>query len=118
MKVRQLRSHLSQTHPARNELVAGPASELLEAFNPLTLGGRALNRGHLGDDTHRLQRGNASFKPLCLLFAFCGKAESALIADGMALLASLSVEEVLGEVATTLPRRNHPVQRSAGGSSG
>ena len=42
MEVRKLCSHFSQTHLARSELVTRAASELLEAFSPLTLRGRAL----------------------------------------------------------------------------
>src|SRR6266571_37029 len=98
MQMRQLRAHLSQTHLARSELVTGTAAELFEAFSPLTLRGGALIRWHLGDDAHRLQRGNASFKPLCLFLALRGKAEFALIADGVALLATVSVEKVLGDL--------------------
>src|SRR5882757_4375543 len=102
MQMRQLRSHLGQTHFAWSELVTGAAAELLEAFRPLTLLGRALIRGYLRDDAHRLQRGDASFKPLCLFLALRGKAEFALIADGVAPPATVSVEKVLGELALTL----------------
>src|SRR5205809_7548432 len=110
MQMRQLRSHIRQLHLARSELVTGGAAELLEALSPSPLRGRALLLGHLGDDAHRLQRGNASFKSLCLFLALRGKAEFAPIADGVAVLATVSVDEVLGELALTLARRARAVQ--------
>src|SRR5881396_3340763 len=113
MQMRQLHSHLSQTHLARSELVTGAAAELFEAFSPLTLRGRALIRRRLGDDAHRLQRGDASFKPLCPLLTLLREAELALLAEGVALLATVSVEKVLGELALTLASRDHPVQCGA-----
>jgi len=92
MQMRQLRSHLGQPHLARSELVTGGAAELLEALSPSTLRGRAMILGYLGDDAHRLQRGNASFKPLRPFLALLGEAELALLADGVAALATVSVE--------------------------
>ena len=88
MQMRQLHSHVSQTDLARSGLVTGAAAELFEAFSPLTLRGRALIRRNLGDDAHRLQRGDASFKPLCPLLTLLREAELALLAEGVAILCS------------------------------
>src|SRR5580704_4926732 len=110
MQMRQLRSHIRQLHLARSELVTGGAAELLEALSPSTLRGRALILGYLGDDAHRLQRGNASFKSLRPFLALVGEAELALLADGVAILAAMGVEQVLGELFRAFPGGNHPVQ--------
>src|ERR1700693_291387 len=110
MQMRQLRSHFRQLHLARSELVTGDAAELLEALSPSTLRGRALILGHLGDDAHRLQRGNASFKSLRPFLALVGEAELALLADGVAILATMSIEEVLSELSLAFPGGDHPVQ--------
>ena len=111
MQMRQFRSHYSQPHPARSELVTGGAAELLEALSPSTLRGRALILAYLGDDTHRLQRGDASFKSLRPFLALVGEAELALLADSVAILATMSIEEVLRELLLTFPVGDHPVQR-------
>ena len=118
MQMSQLRSHFSQTHLARSELVTGAAAELFEAFSPLTLRGRALIRRNLGDDAHRLQRGDTSFKPLCPLLTLLREAELALLADGVAILATVSVKKVLGEFALAFPGPDHAVQRRGGGLRG
>jgi hypothetical protein len=94
MQMRQLRSHFGQAQLARSYLVTGGAAELLEALSPAALRGRALIRGHLGDDAHRLQRGNASFKPLRPFLALLREAKLAPLADGVAVLAAVSVEKV------------------------
>src|SRR5438105_4253589 len=114
MQIGQLHSHLGQTHLARSELVTGAAAELFEAFSPSTLRGRALIRWNLGDDAHRLQRGDASFKPLCLLLTLLREAELALLTEGMAILATVSVKKVLGEFTLAFSGGDHPVQRSRG----
>jgi hypothetical protein len=115
MQIRQLRSDFGQTHLAWSELVTGGATELVEALSPLTLRGRAPILGHLGDNAHRLQRGNASFKPLCSFLAFLREAEFALLADGVALLATVSVKKVLGQLSLALAGGDHPVQRDVRG---
>src|SRR5580704_4076265 len=110
MQMRQLRSHIRQLHLARSELVTGGAAELLEALSPSTLRGRALILGYLGDDAHRLQRGNASFKSLRPFLALVGEAELALLADGVAILAAMGVEQVLGELFRAFADGNRLVQ--------
>src|SRR5260370_3511520 len=111
MQMRQFRSHIRQLHLARSELVTGGAAELLEALSPSTLRGRALILGYLGDDAHRLQRGNASFKSLRPFLALVGEAELALLADGVAILATMSIEEALRELSLAFPAAHHPVQQ-------
>src|SRR5437016_312913 len=118
MQMCQSRSHFGQSHLTWSELVTGGTTELLEALSPSPLRGRALILRHLGDNAHRLQRGNASFKPLCPFLALGREAKLALTADGVALLATVSVEKVLGELALTLASRDHPVQCGAGRSRG
>ena len=118
MEMRQPHSHLSQTHLARSELVTGAAAELFEALCPLTLRGRALIRRNLGDDAHRLQRGDASFKPLCPLRTLLREAELALLAEGVAILATVSVKKVLGELALAFSGPDHAVQRRGRGLRG
>src|SRR5262249_14126931 len=101
---------LSQIHLTRSEPMTCGAAELLEAFSSLALRGRALIRGHLGDDAHRFQRGDASLKALCPLFALLGEAELALLADGVAVLATVSVKQILGDLARAFPVVDHAVQ--------
>ena|SRR3974390_2141936 len=113
MQMRQLRSQFGQPHLAWSDLVTCGATELLEPLSPLPLRGRALILGHLGDNAHRLERGNASFKPLCSFLALRRKAEFALAADGVALSATVCIEEILGEFALTLASRDHLVQCGA-----
>ena len=113
MEMRQFRSDLSEAYFAWSELVARAAPELLEAISSLTLRSRAPILGYLGDNAHRLQRRNASFKPLCPFLTLGREAEPALTADGVALLATVSVEKVLGQLMLTLPSRDHPVQCGA-----
>src|SRR5437588_4000938 len=113
MQMRQFRSHFGQPHLTRSELVTGGTTKLLEALSPSPLRGRALILRHLGDNAHRLQRRNASFKPLCPFLTLCREAQPALTADGVALLATVSVEKVLGQLMLTLPSRDHPVQCGA-----
>src|SRR5215467_8313361 len=110
MQMRQLRSYFSQTHLAWSELMTCGATELLEALGPSALSGRPLILRYLGDNTHRLQGGNTSFKAVCPFLALGREAELALTTDGVALLATVSVEKVLGEFALTLTGRDHPVQ--------
>src|SRR5262245_37726032 len=113
MEMRQFRSHFGQPHLAWSDFVTCGAPELLDALNPATLGGRALILGYLDDDAHRLQRRNAAFKSLCPFLALCSEPELALTAHGVALLATVSVEKVLGELSRTLASRDHPVQSGA-----
>src|SRR5215471_10572972 len=108
--MRQLRSHFRQIHLARSELVARGATELFETLSPSTLSGRALVLRHLGDNAHRFQGSNTSFKALRSFLALGREAEFALAADRVALPATVSVEEVLGELARALTSRDHPVQ--------
>src|SRR5438105_1046999 len=115
MQIGQLHSHLGQTHLARSELMTGAAAELLETFSPLALRGRALIRRNLGDDAHRLQRGDASFKPLCPLLTLFREAELALLPEGVAILTTVSVKKVLGEFALAFPGADHAVQRRGRG---
>src|SRR5579864_3502711 len=110
MQMRQLRSYLGQPHLARSELVTSGATELFEALSPSTLRGRALILGHVADDAHRLQRGNASFKPLRSFLTFLREAELALLAKGVAVLATVGIEQVLGELSLAFPGCDHPVQ--------
>src|SRR5437879_7626080 len=81
MQMRQFRSHFGQPHLTWSELVTRSTTELLEALSPSPLRGRALILRHLGDNAHRLQRGNASFKPLCPFLALGREAKLALTAD-------------------------------------
>src|SRR5262249_61836419 len=108
--MRQLRSRFGQIHLAWRELVTCGATELVEALSPLSLRGRALILGHLGDNTHRLQGGNAPFKASRPFLALGRESELALTANGVALPATVSVEEVLGEFALTLTGRDHAVE--------
>src|SRR5260370_38341385 len=110
MQMRQFRSHIRQLHLARSELVTGGAAELLEALSPSTLRGRALILGYLGDDTHRLQRGNASLKSLRPFLALLGEPELAIVAYRVAILAAVSVEDVLSQLLIALTGSDHLVE--------
>ena len=105
MQMRQLRAHFSQTHLARSEFVTGAAAELFEAFSPLTLRVRALIRRNLGDDAHRLQRGDASFKPFCPLLTLLREAELALLAEGVAILCSRECQKGIERARAGFSRR-------------
>lgn len=66
------------------------AAELLEGLNPSTLRGRALIRRHLGDNAHRLQRRNASLKPLRAFLALLREAQLAPLTEVSAEYVSLN----------------------------
>src|SRR5215471_11203249 len=100
--MRQLCSHFGQIHLAGRELVTCGATELLEALSPSALRSRALIFRHFGDNAHRFQGSNTSFKALRSFLTLGREAEFALAADGVALPATVSVEEVLGELARAL----------------
>src|SRR5258705_12931810 len=108
--MRQLRSYCGQLHLARSDLVTGGAAELFEALSPLTLRGRALILWHLGDEAHRFQRGNAPLKSLCFFLALRSEAEFAIVADSVAVLATVGVKDVLGELFRACSGGDHLVQ--------
>src|SRR5579864_782554 len=114
MQACQLCSCPGQAHFSGADIVTGAATELLEPLNSSKLRRRTLIFGHLDDDGHRLQGGNASFESLRPFPALLRKAELSLLADGVALPATLTVEQVLGTLSLALSGSNHLVQRGGG----
>src|SRR6266849_7920323 len=110
MQMRQLRSHFRQPHLTRRELVTRGAAELLETLGSAALRGRALILRYFGDDAHRLQRGNAAFKPLSPFLALLGEPELAIVAYRVAILAAVSFEDVLSQLLIALTGSDHLVE--------
>src|SRR5260370_14530877 len=110
MQMRQLRSYCGQLHLARSDLVTGGAAELLEELSHLMLCGRGLILWQLGDDAHRFQRGNAPLKSLCFFLALRGEAKLAIETYDVAILATVGVKDVLGELFRACAGGDHPVQ--------
>jgi|SRR6516164_175300 hypothetical protein len=96
MQASQLGSGLGQGHFSRTHFVTGGTTKFLKALNSSKLRRRTLILGHLGDDGHRFRRGDASLESLPPFLAFLGEAELSLIADSVALPATLSVKKMLG----------------------
>src|SRR5260370_4418524 len=108
--MRQLRSHFGQAQLSGSKLVTRRATEFLEAFRLLTLLSRTLVLGHLNDYGHRRQHVDASFKTLSFFLALGGEAELAIVTYGVAILATVAVEDVLSQLLVALTRLDHPVQ--------
>src|ERR1700756_85968 len=115
MQACQLCSCCGQAHFSGADVVTGVAAELLEPLNSSKLRRRTFILGHLGDDGHRLQGGNASFESLRPFLALLRKAELSFLADRVALPAALTVEQVLGKLSLALSSSDHLVQRGGGG---
>lgn len=54
--------------------------------------------------------GNAAFKPLGSFLALLREAELTFRADGVAAVATVSVEKVLGKLSLALPIGDHSIQ--------
>src|SRR6516165_9500681 len=97
MKVRELGPDFGQGHFARSDPVAEGTAELFEARGLLLLRSGTLALGHLGDEIHRRQQGNAPFKALADLLSPLRKSQFPVRAYGVAALATMAVEYIPGQ---------------------
>src|SRR5689334_11999827 len=98
MEMRQLRAQFCQPQLAGDDLVAGGATELLEARGlPALLLGALIGR-HLRNEVHGGQHGDASFEALRGSLPLCRESELAALAQGMTTLAAVGVEDVSSQL--------------------
>src|SRR6516165_6547457 len=109
MKVGELGPHFGQGHFARGDPVAEGTAELFEARGLLLLRGGTLALGHLGDEIHRCQQGNAAFKALADLLSSFRKSQVPVRAYGVAALATMTVEYIPGQFLRAFAVGSHAV---------
>ena len=108
--MRELRAQFCQTHLAGNDLVAASATELFEACGFLALLRRALIRGHLSDQVHCGQHGNAPLEALRRSLSLFRESELAALAQGMTTLAAVGIEDVSSQFLLVLAGGDHSVE--------
>lgn len=62
----------------------------------------AINFFYLGDHVHRGKQGDASFKVLADFFSVGSESELSALTQGMAVFASMVVEDIRGQLVWTL----------------